>query len=264
MGSSSLSVRRSGAGMAAAVALHGAVAGALLAVDPVALQARSQVVVEIDVREPPAPPPPPPEAPPTTTPPPPAAERPRIVSRRMARVVPEARPEPSPAPPPPNQDPPPTAAPAAPPVFGVTLDSVVTGDAAMAVAVGNTLMTKDRTPAKPTQTPQPYAAEGARPFTPVAEVYITQHPVVLHEERSESSYPPEARKMGIEGRVKLSVGIDEKGNVAQVKILERAGHGFDEVATKAMWKFKFSPARTSDGRAVPHRLTYVYRFTQPR
>ena len=66
--------------------------------------------------------------------------------------------------------------------------------------------------------------------------------------------------MGIEGAVKLKIGIDENGNVVRVKVLTVAGHGFDEAATKALWRAKFKPAVSSDGRAVPFNLMYVYRF----
>ena len=165
----------------------------------------------------------------------------------------------APAPPPPNQEPPkPTDA---PPVFGVTMSSVVSGDhAAMAVPVGNTVMTKERTAGKPGAVPQAYAAEGTHPFTPVADIYVAEPPRVLHEVNSAEIYPPEAYKMGIEGKVDLRVGIDENGEVRQVKIVGKAGHGFDEAARDALRRFRFSPARTSDGKAVAVNITYRFSF----
>jgi periplasmic protein TonB len=237
-----------------AIGVHVVIGVGLLIVNPPNLVHR-EAIVEMEVKEQPLPPPElHPERP---LPPPPVPEptKPRIVPRRLAVLAPRP-PTPS-APPPPNQAPPkPTDA---PPVFGVTLSSTVAG-AAMAVPVGNTLMTKDRTPAKPGVIPQPSGTEGARPFTPVADVYIADPPKVLHEVNSADIYPPEAYKMGIEGKVVLKVSLDAKGNVVQVKVISRAGHGLDEAARDALRQFKFSPARTSDGQAVDYSLTYTYVF----
>ena len=162
--------------------------------------------------------------------------------------------------PPPNQMPPPDAPKQAPPVFGVTMSSVVGGDATMAVPVGNTTMTRDRTAKAGDTPPAPYAGEPSATFQPVPDAFVTVQPTVLYEVNSEDIYPSDARALGIEGVVKLSVGIDATGHVVQVRVISKAGHGFDEAATKAMRRFRFSPARTNDGRAVPYRFAYTYRF----
>lgn len=241
---------------AIAIAVHAAIAAALLVVNPARL-ARQEPVVEMEVKEKPLPPP---EIRAETPPPPPEPEappKPRIVQRRVASAPkPPTLPA---APPPPNQEPPKPSD--APPVFGVTMSSVVAGDSdAMAVPVGNTLMTKDRQPAKPGTTPQAYSGEGTRPFTPVADVYISEQPRVLHEVNSADIYPPDAYKMGIEGKVVLKVGINARGEVVQVRVIGKSGNGFDEAARNALRQFKFSPARTSDGQAVDYSLTYTYVF----
>ena len=64
--------------------------------------------------------------------------------------------------------------------------------------------------------------------------------------------------------MELKLGIDENGKVVQVKVIERAGHGFDEAAAKAMRQAKFKPAMTSDGKAVPCSITWTYRFESDR
>jgi vitamin B12 transporter len=56
--------------------------------------------------------------------------------------------------------------------------------------------------------------------------------------------------------------LDQNGNVTEVKIIKAAGHGFDEAARAALMKYKFTPARTNDGRAVPTRIPYTYVFEQ--
>jgi TonB family protein len=75
----------------------------------------------------------------------------------------------------------------------------------------------------------------------------------------EAEYPPEAFQAGIEGVVVASIGIDESGLVTGVKIMEPAGHGFDETATDAMSRFVFAPA-LKDGEPIPSQVIYRYTF----
>jgi protein TonB len=240
-----------------ALMIHSAVAIAVLRMSPSSRRTHD-AAIEIEVR---APPPAPPQPAPPSVPPPPPPVPPRPVPSRLAsREPPRPAPPPSPTPPPPNQEPPPSALPSAPPILGVTMSSVVSGEAAMAVPVGNTTMTKSRQ--RSNAAPQPYVGTGTAPFVPVPDIYVATFPHVLHEVNTDDVYPAEARNLGIEGTVKLSVGIDQDGRVVEVRILEpRAGHGFDEEAAAAMKKFMFSPAQTADGRAVPYRLTYRFVFS---
>jgi vitamin B12 transporter len=97
---------------------------------------------------------------------------------------------------------------------------------------------------------------------PVPEVFISEQPKVLNE--VQAAYPPDMQRMGIEGKVVAKLYIDETGAVRRVTIIEKAGHGFDEAAREALKKFKFSPPRTSDGKAVPEDIVYTYRFVQPQ
>jgi protein TonB len=235
-------------GTIVAVALHGGIAAALLSVDTARLL-YGEKVVEMDVQEPP--PPPPDIKPPPPPPPPPPEPTPRIVTHR-----PPPMPAAPPAPPPPNQEPPPKAA-AAPPVFGVSMSSTVGGDGpGMAVPVGNTLMTRDRTASK--GPPAAYPVEGTHAPAPVPEIFISELPRVLTEVKVK--YPEEAQRLRIEGTVKLRLSINEKGEVTNARVTTPAGHGFDEAAREAFKTFKFSPPRTSDGRAVPTTITYTYTF----
>jgi len=247
--------RVSALAIAVAIALHAVVVAAVAAM-PRPLDAGRTAPVEVEFREPP--PPPPEVRPPPLPPPPPEPPKPKVVVRR----TPVPPPETPPAPPPPNQEPPPeTPPPSAPPTFGVTMDSVVSGQSGMAVPVGNTLMVKPAATRKTAAPPQPYAGNGTQPGAPVAEVSVTTLPHLLYQVESDEIYPPDAKALGIEGRVRASITISEKGEVTSVRILERAGHGFDEAATEAFRRFRFAPARTSDGRAVPYRFTWDYRFT---
>ena len=238
-----------------ALALHAIIVAAVATV-PSPLGTPAPPPVEFEFREPPPPPPeihPPPPPPPEPEPP-----KPKVVVRRTP-LPPPPTPE---APPPPNQEPPPeTPPPSAPPTFGVTMDSVVSGESGMAVPVGNTLMAKPAPARKAAGPPQPYAGSGSLSGAPAAEVSVATLPRVLFQVDGAEIYPPDARALGIEGRVKASITVSEKGDVSTVRILERAGHGFDEAAAQALRRFRFAPARTSDGRAVPYRLTWDFRFS---
>ena len=88
----------------------------------------------------------------------------------------------------------------------------------MAVPVGNTTMTKPR-PGATNQPATPYAGTGPQAFVPEPEINIAERPRVLHEVNSDDYYPQDARTLGIEGTVRLSVNIDESGQV-----VERAPH----------------------------------------
>jgi protein TonB len=256
-------------GATVALFLHGSFAAAIVTVDPLKLRAgRAPETVEIDVRE--TPPPPPPETPPPPEPPPPVevAPRPRRVAVRPAPKPRPSPPAPTAAPPPPNQEPPAAPPSPAPPVFGVTLDSTVSGESPVAAPVGNTLGTAERAPAAPGPAPRPYAAQavgnGSDPnaFAPVADAYIAEHPKRVREVKPE--YPVEARRLGIAGQVLLKVGIDRRGAIRSVKVLGRAGHGLDEAATKAMWQFKFEPCKLKGGEPVDCVITYKHTFQPER
>lgn len=236
-------------GLVASVLIHAGAVTALLGVPRPSLSGNRSQAVELQVIETPPPPPPPP---PTVEPPPPP---PRLaVVRRRPRPVETAPPPPNQPPPPQPVDEPPT------PVFGVTEDSVVEGDSPVAVPVGNTVMVKPETP-RPTTPPAPLPGAEA-PFAPVGDIYIKQFPRRIREEKA--PMPENALRMGIGGLVVMKVGVGLDGRVRSVRVIKPGGHGFDEAASKAMWKFRFTPCIDMQGRKVDCLLTYNYRFEAPR
>lgn len=72
-------------------------------------------------------------------------------------------------------------------------------------------------------------------------------------------YPSEARKNNIEGLVLLEILIDETGKVRDAKLVEGPGHGLNEAALEAIYRFEFSPALV-DEKPVPVKIKYGYRF----
>jgi protein TonB len=243
-------------GVIVSVLLHGVATGALLTVNRSWLTKQGPDTVELEVVEQPPPPPDPRPPPPPLPEPPPPPKPHKVALRPPPKVI-----EPPAAPPPPNREPPPDPPDKPPPpVFGVSLESTV-GEAGMAVPVGNTLMTKDRTPAPPSRPAAPLPASAGPPsFSPVSDLYVAKIPVVLKEVKAE--FPAEARRLGVEGFVDLLVGVDHTGRIRSVKPTRRAGYGFDEAAIVAMWRFQFSPAVSNDGKPVDYVLKYRHRFTE--
>lgn len=92
--------------------------------------------------------------------------------------------------------------------------------------------------------------------TPTEEYLVSQMPQVLAEVRPK--YPEEAKAERKEGSVVLSVLVDGKGVVRQVKVLE-GEEVFRKPALEAMKKFKFKPA-TMEGKNVAVRIRYTLRF----
>lgn len=242
-------------GAAVAITLHGLVALGLALVPQRDWRHQRESSVDIDVLppKPPEPLPPPPEPPEPPPPPPERAPPPRRVRARL----------PPPPPPMPNQEqrPAPAGEETTQPVFGVTEDSVVSGESSVAVPVGNTLMTKDRTVAKTPPAPLPPAPPPPPAFAPVDEESVAEFPEALV--KPEPHYPEAARRMGIGGKVRLKIGIDRKGVVKSVRVLQKAGHGMDEEAVRVVWQYKFRPAKRPDGRPVDFVITYNFTFRPP-
>ncbi len=67
-------------------------------------------------------------------------------------------------------------------------------------------------------------------------------------------YPEIAKKAGIEGRVMVSLKVNEKGNVVEAKVLKGIGSGCDEAAVDVLKKLKFTPAMNNN---IPVKVRIV-------
>ncbi len=85
---------------------------------------------------------------------------------------------------------------------------------------------------------------------------LTKPPRLLHFVEAK---PPPAMVTRRSAEVVLLIDVDETGKVTKVEIAEPAGDGFDEAAVEAAWQFAFEPGEYQ-GKAVPVRITYRYRF----
>jgi protein TonB len=182
-------------------------------------------------------------------------------------------PRPRPAVPRPVEEPPPEQAPPPkpPPKFQMS-GKTFAGDGSWSVAadvgdsrfgsLGGEGTYEKKAEDKPPAVAATGTGEGKGPkagFSPASPGKVKDKPKVLMEQQI--PYPPEARKLGIEGKVRLRVDIDRKGRVVKVQIIQDPGGGLGQAAAKALKSFVFSPAIGLDGKPVDYRITYTYVFT---
>jgi protein TonB len=186
-------------------------------------------------------PPPPPVEPEKPKPPPPKPVD-------LTQVPPQ-----DPVTPPPNTEEKVTPPNEVKPVFGVTMQSVVgpgTGSG-FRVRVGNTLM-KD--PEDEYTDPK----ELEKP-PPVPLYKVTRQPKFRGGGPCTPPYPPEAKQLGIEGRVQLEVELRADGTVGEIKVVKGLGPKLDDAAIAAMRTCPFEPAEVA-GQKVTTRITVGITF----
>ena len=73
-------------------------------------------------------------------------------------------------------------------------------------------------------------------------------------------YPSRAKRMGVEGYVKVELNVDSTGHVTNIEILKSVPKGvFDKSVKKALRKWKFRP-KSVDGRAVSQKGVLTLNF----
>lgn len=73
-------------------------------------------------------------------------------------------------------------------------------------------------------------------------------------------YPPQARRLGVEGKVLLQFVVDKSGSISDVKVLKGIGAGCDEEAVRVMQKAPaWSPGKQR-GKAVKQRCIVPISF----
>jgi protein TonB len=77
-------------------------------------------------------------------------------------------------------------------------------------------------------------------------------------------YPAEARQMGIEGPIRVRLVVDDKGKVTSKVLLNKLGHGLDELALKRASEIEFEPALDTDNRAVSSVVIWTFNMTLPK
>jgi TonB family protein len=73
----------------------------------------------------------------------------------------------------------------------------------------------------------------------------TSQPILLS--KVEPEYSEEATRANFNGDVRVSIGIDESGNVESATVLDSPGLGLDEKVVAAVRQWRFQPARRRQG-----------------
>ncbi|HEX7838133.1 MAG TPA: TonB family protein, partial [Kofleriaceae bacterium] len=77
-------------------------------------------------------------------------------------------------------------------------------------------------------------------------------------------YPPEARALGIEGAIRVRLVVDEHGKVTSRMLLNKLGHGLDELALRRAAEIEFTPATDSDDHPVTSVVVWTFNMTLPK
>jgi periplasmic protein TonB len=73
-------------------------------------------------------------------------------------------------------------------------------------------------------------------------------------------YPPQARRLGVEGKVTLSFVVDKTGAISDVKVLRGIGSGCDEEATRVMQNAPSWNPGKQRGKSVKQRCIMPISF----
>jgi protein TonB len=127
-----------------------------------------------------------------------------------------------------------------------------------AAPVGNTLYGK-----APERAPDPAEVKPYRADRYAAPTEVSRMPVAVETTIPPSEYPEEARKLGVEGPVRLRLQVDAEGRVASAEVLSEPGHGLGAAAARnARQRFRFQPA-LRDGQPVATELVFLVRWELP-
>ena len=78
------------------------------------------------------------------------------------------------------------------------------------------------------------------------------------------NYPAEAKALGIEGDLRVRLVVDERGQVKSRVLLNKLGHGLDEVAMQHAAELEFEPARDTDDRPVTSVVVWTFHMNLPK
>jgi TonB family protein len=107
------------------------------------------------------------------------------------------------------------------------------------------------------------AATGNGPVAAVEATDALRPPRLIEQPTASllrASYPARARADGVEADVGLKILVDAAGRVAAVRLLRRAGNGFDEAAQRLIRSFRFEAGKDRAGRRVSVWIPWTYKF----
>lgn len=222
------------------------------------------VDVELPVLRPP-PPPEPVKEEKTETPPPEPAKQP--VQPHVAKTATR----PTQPPPPTEQPPPPTTTPSTDDSGGspvVAMDDIAPAATGVAVAKGPRTTGKIGRGGNGGGTGAGSGTGSSdAPPTPVSVATIKSRAMPKGDFSyvdASKDYPAEAKALGIEGQVRVRLVVDEAGAVKSAVLLNKLGHGLDELALERAKKIVFDPAKDTDDKAVSSVVIWTFNMTLPK
>lgn len=238
-------------------------AGAVTALYPPGAAKPTPRIELVEIEVPPVlKPPPPPVRPPEPEARPPEPEPKAAPKPRAIRAVQPDLPPPPAEPPPPDPTPDPGGAPTvsmpdiAPSATGVAVASGPrnTGKVGRGGTGGGTGSGAGTGSGDPPPAPVSIAAIKKRALPKGDYGYID----------AGQDYPPEARRLGVEGPIRVRLTVDDQGKVKAAVLLNKLGHGLDELALSRARQIEFEPARDTDDRAVASVVVWTFNMTLPK
>lgn len=150
----------------------------------------------------------------------------------------------------------------------VTLDSALPGGTGVPVAVGKRSSERVGRGGRGGGTGAGVGS-GAGPAvaTPVSVATIKQRALPKGDYGyfdAGKDYPAEARQLGIEGPIRVRLVVDERGKVTSSVLLNKLGHGLDELALLRAKQIEFEPARDTDNKPVTSVVVWTFNMTLPK
>jgi periplasmic protein TonB len=215
----------------------------------------------IDVEVPPPPPEPPkPPPPPVAKEPEPVKEQPAPDPKPRQRVA-ARQPE---APPPPEDTPPPPDPGASGGDEVVQMEDIAPAARGVAVKQGKPATGRVGRGGSGggTGAGSGSGTEDAPP--PVSVATIKKAAMPKGDYAYFSDYPAEAKQLGIEGPIRVRLIVDIEGKVKQATLLNRLGHGLDELALSRAKQIQFEPATDTYDRPVTSVVVWTFHMTLPK
>src|SRR5262245_34629488 len=216
-------------------------------------------LIDVEVK---APPPPPPEK---DEPQPPVQDAPKTVQPAVQKAQPRRS-----APPPKANEPPPPAneAPSGGAPVMTLDDAAANAVGTVPVAVGKQVKS-DRYGRGGTGTGTGTGTGAGSSDTPppVSVATIKQRALPKGDFSyfdASKDYPAEAKSLGIEGVIRVRLVVDENGKVKSTTLLNKLGHGLDELALARAKSIEFTPAKDTEDKPVSSVVVWTFNMTLPK
>jgi TonB family protein len=77
-------------------------------------------------------------------------------------------------------------------------------------------------------------------------------------------YPAEAKALAIEGVIRVRLVVDATGVVKTATLINKLGHGLDELALERSKKIQFDPAKDTNDQPVSSVVVWTFNMTLPK